>query len=329
MNNKVKLRKNQLDYFRKLARESSLEIQAYLVGDIVNPNITVVDHFVYPPEYGLQTRYQAAWYRRDYERVRREAEERGRRIIGSIHSHPGMDDAVLSPEDYESCIAEGHRICGIVTTDGSASRVRFWVMDCALPADVSYEKGKATPARPERIVKEIKTTPSRAILAEHILMVIDSMDEETPRRYQIGTLSHAGGPKLVDLFFSLISREPDRPVKPTLRNYLNTRSESHQATQNRLQRDTRSHPNARLTLEVASLWQDSTTLHERIFYDTLYLATCMDARGHIRLVGLEEEPIKEPHYTNADKAIGEELGGFNKFFMSIKGGSPDETSNQG
>ena len=150
MNNKVKLRKNQLDYFRKLARESSLEIQAYLVGDIVNPNITVVDHFVYPPEYGLQTRNQAAWYRRDYERVRREAEERGRRIIGSIHSHPGMDDAVLSPEDYESCIAEGHRICGIVTTDGSTSRVRFWVMDCALPADVSYEKGKRTPARPER-----------------------------------------------------------------------------------------------------------------------------------------------------------------------------------
>jgi len=148
MNNTVKLRKHQLDRFRKLSRESRLEIQAYLVGEIVNPKLTVVEEFVYPPEYGLQTRYQAAWYRRDYERVKHDAEERGRRIVGSIHSHPDMDDAVLSPEDYESCLAEGHRICGIVTTDGCRSRMRFWVMDCALPADiVYYAKGKTAQAR--------------------------------------------------------------------------------------------------------------------------------------------------------------------------------------
>ena len=135
MNNKVKLRKNQLAKFRKLACGSSLEILAYLVGDVVNPNLTVINQFVYPPRYGLQTRYQAAWYRCDYEQVRRETEKRGSRIVGSIHSHPGVDDAVLSPEDYESCIAEGHRICGIVATGGSDSRVRFWVMSCALPVD--------------------------------------------------------------------------------------------------------------------------------------------------------------------------------------------------
>jgi proteasome lid subunit RPN8/RPN11 len=149
MNNKVKLKKGQLDYFRKLSRQSPLEIQAYLVGQVVTPNLTLVEDFVYPPAYGLQTRYQAAWFRRDYDIVRREAEERGRRVIGSIHSHPNMDDAVLSPDDYESCIAEGHRICGIVTTNGTSSRVRFWVMDSALPADIEYDKSKAAPARPE------------------------------------------------------------------------------------------------------------------------------------------------------------------------------------
>ena len=179
------------------------------------------------------------------------------------------------------------------------------------------------------LVKEIKTTPSRAILAENLLMVIDSMDEETRRRYQIGTLSHAGGPTLVDIFLFKIGKNENRPVKPTLRNYLNTRSESHQSTQNKIQRDTRSHPNARLTLAISAMMQDSTSLHERIFYETLYDGSCMDARGHIKLVGMEEEPIQEPHYTNADKAINEHLGTLNKFLVSIKGGSSNESTNQG
>lgn len=149
-NNKVKLRKGQLDGFRRKARKSSLEIQAYLVGEVVSPTLTVVESFAYTSEYGIQTRQQAAWYRRDYEEVKREAERRGRRIVGSIHSHPNLCDAVLSPEDYESCIAEGHRICGIVSTDHGRTVVRFWVVDCALPADIVYEKNKTAPGSPEK-----------------------------------------------------------------------------------------------------------------------------------------------------------------------------------
>lgn len=147
---KVKLAKTQLARFRNLARRSELEIQAYLVGEVVSSHLTVVDSFVYPPEYGLQTKNQAAWFRKDYENVRKQAEERGRRVIGSIHSHPEMGDAVLSPGDYESCIAEGHRVCGIVSTDGSATHVRFWVMDCALPAEMVYAAKKAAPKRVKR-----------------------------------------------------------------------------------------------------------------------------------------------------------------------------------
>lgn len=149
-NNRVRLLKGQLDYFRKQARESSLEIQAYLVGEVVSPTLTVVDYFAYTDEYGLQTRGQAAWFRRDYEQVKREAEERGRRIIGSIHSHPNMCDAVLSPEDYNSCITEGHRICGIVSAEHGRTLVRFWVVDCALPADIVYAKEKATQGRAKK-----------------------------------------------------------------------------------------------------------------------------------------------------------------------------------
>lgn len=143
MTNRVKLRKSALDYFRKLARESPLEIQAYLIGEVVHPNLTVVDSLAYTTKYGVQTRDQVGWYRSDYEAVRKQAEEHGRRIVGSIHSHPDWD-AVVSPSDYEACIAEGHRVCGIVSTKGRSTRARFWVMDCALPCEVMYVKKKAT-----------------------------------------------------------------------------------------------------------------------------------------------------------------------------------------
>lgn len=148
--NKVKLKKSALDYFRKLARESPLEIQAYLVGEVVSPALTLVHSLVYTLQYGVQTRNAVAWYRADYEKVRKEAEERGRRIVGSIHSHPDWD-AVVSPSDYAACLAEGHRICGIVSTDGPKTRVRFWVMDCALPCEITYAKKKTAPVHDKQV----------------------------------------------------------------------------------------------------------------------------------------------------------------------------------
>lgn len=142
MNNTVKLKKSHLDYFRKQARNSKYEIQAYLIGEVVSPNLTVIDSFEYTDEYAKQTTCSVAWYRASYDEVQKKAEKRGRRIVGHIHSHPNWD-AVLSSSDYKSCIAEGHRICGIVSTDGPKTRVRFWLMDCALPAEIVYAKGKA------------------------------------------------------------------------------------------------------------------------------------------------------------------------------------------
>jgi hypothetical protein len=171
------------------------------------------------------------------------------------------------------------------------------------------------------IINEEKLTPSRAILAEFIVMVFDSKDASTRRRHEIGALAHIGGPRLVEVFLSQIEKEPDRSVKPLLRNFSLIQKHSHQRVHNRLQRDTRSHPNARLTLAISVMVQDANTLHERIFFDTVYLGTCMDIRGHIRLVGPEEEGIREPHYTNSDKAVGAEITDFNKFFTSVKGGS--------
>jgi hypothetical protein len=44
----TQLRKSQLDYFRSKARETNLEIQAYLIGEVISPELTVVEAFAYP-----------------------------------------------------------------------------------------------------------------------------------------------------------------------------------------------------------------------------------------------------------------------------------------
>lgn len=143
MQNRVKVRKGQLDRFRRIARDSRLEVQAYLIGEVATPKLTVIDSIEYAPEYAHQTASAVSWYVRDYERVKQRAEERGKRIVGFIHSHPQWD-AVMSSADYNVCVAERYRVCGIVSTQRRSTRVRFWVMDSSLPCEVVYAKKKAT-----------------------------------------------------------------------------------------------------------------------------------------------------------------------------------------
>lgn len=142
--NKVKLYKGHLDYFRKLARQTPLEILAYLIGSVKSPMLTVVDSFEYTKAYGKQDAWNVAWTIQEYDRVAKKAEERGKRIIGFIHSHPSWD-AVLSSADYEICVTEGSRLCGIVSTDKRKTRVRFWTMESSLPCKIIYAKKKAAP----------------------------------------------------------------------------------------------------------------------------------------------------------------------------------------
>lgn len=140
--NRVRVSKGQLDYFRRLARQSPLEIQAYLIGEVVSPTLTVVDSFEYTKKYGTQTTGEVCWFTSEYERVAKKAEERGKRIVGDIHSHPGRA-CILSDADYSACITAGHRIAGIcsVRPDGGTT-VAFWVTDCALTCEVVYAKKK-------------------------------------------------------------------------------------------------------------------------------------------------------------------------------------------
>jgi len=139
MRGTVKLKKGQLCYFRKLARDSKEEILAYLVGEVLSPTTATIDSFEYTTNYAHQSESSVAWYQADYEKVKEKAEASGKRIIGFVHSHPQWD-SVMSEADYKICISEGYRVCGIVSTYDNKTRARFWGTDHVVPLKQSYIK---------------------------------------------------------------------------------------------------------------------------------------------------------------------------------------------
>lgn len=141
MQSTVRVNKNQAAYFRKLAlaeaNKSGREIQAYMIGHVVSPVLTVIDEFKYPKKYATQTTQAVQWYQDEYELVEKAAEAVGKRVVGDAHSHPAWD-AVLSPTDYQSCIKEGYRIAGICSIQNGRTRLRFWIVESALPLKIEY-----------------------------------------------------------------------------------------------------------------------------------------------------------------------------------------------
>ena len=137
----VRVKRGQANYFRKLAlveaKKSGKEIQAYLVGHIVSPQLAVIDSFHYTKKYADQTSSCVRWFDADYQIVKQAAEAAGKHVIGDAHSHPNWD-AVLSPTDYVSHIQEGYRIAGICSTEHGRTRLRFWVAESALPLKIEY-----------------------------------------------------------------------------------------------------------------------------------------------------------------------------------------------
>ena len=140
MKNKIRVDKNALNYFRRLARNEPREIQAFLAGNVISPELTVIKNFYYTKEYADQTTEMVRWWAEDFERVQKNAEENGLRIVGDLHSHPSWD-AVLSPDDYRGLIESGFRISGICSVMNNRTRVRFWIAESALPCSIEYAEG--------------------------------------------------------------------------------------------------------------------------------------------------------------------------------------------
>jgi proteasome lid subunit RPN8/RPN11 len=134
---KVKVNKHALDYFRKLSRNTELEIQAYLVGQVVSPDLTVIDYFAYTNKYCEQTSGTVRWFLEDFEKVKKEAEEKGKVIVGDIHSHPNYWP-ILSGTDHTSHIREQYRISGVCATMSRKTKVCFWIAESSLPCKIVY-----------------------------------------------------------------------------------------------------------------------------------------------------------------------------------------------
>lgn len=138
MFSKVKLKKGALEHFRRKARAAyPLEIHAYLLGDILSPEMVQVTHFCYPKEYDTQTSKNVGWSSEEYYKLKDKASNKGLKIVGDIHSHPDWD-AVMSPDDYKSCFLDSLSVCGICSIYGNKTRVRFWTPTSSLPCEIIY-----------------------------------------------------------------------------------------------------------------------------------------------------------------------------------------------
>lgn len=156
----------------------------------------------------------------------------------------------------------------------------------------------------KNLIKDERTTPDRAILAEHLMKYIDAMESDGRHLYELLALQHTGGPKLVELFLSHPDHTSDTQARRLLRD--DNDDGGHITTQNRLLRDRRSHPNRRLILQIEAMNEDAETQRERLFYSTIILAGCIDSAQHFRLRGIDDVPFEETHTTNADKAVMEQ-----------------------
>lgn len=142
MSNKVKVKKSQLDYFRRLARKIPLEIEAYLIGKVVSPTLVVVDQFVYPKNYKIQTIDNVLWNDEEYGALATKTQERGLSIVGSIHSHINCLP-LLSETDHKACVTGQLRIIGVCSVINNKTKVCFWTADSSLTCDLVYAESKS------------------------------------------------------------------------------------------------------------------------------------------------------------------------------------------
>lgn len=153
----------------------------------------------------------------------------------------------------------------------------------------------------KNFIHDERTTPDRAILVERILKCLDAVDDDTLRMYEMQTIQHVGGPRLVEYYLDKLEHLPEGKVKRILRD--DNDDGGHITAQNKLLRDRRSHPNRRLILQVEAMNEDAETQRERLFYTTIILAGCIDSRKYFKLNGIDDESIVETHLSVSDRAV--------------------------
>ena len=138
MRSKVKVSKHALNYFRTQARNTDNEIEAYLVGEVVSPELTVIKQFAYTKKYKLQNASEVQWYDEDIQKLKAIAEEQGLSVIGTIHSHPNYWP-IISGTDHIAHVTDQMRIMGVCATMNRKTMVCFWVTESCLPCKIVYD----------------------------------------------------------------------------------------------------------------------------------------------------------------------------------------------
>jgi proteasome lid subunit RPN8/RPN11 len=135
---KIRLKRSDLSYFRRLALDSNKEIEAYLIGTEAE-NVATIVEFIYPKNYKTQTPNAAEWSQEDVDYAEKRAKELNKKIIATIHTHPDFHP-IMSPTDYKESKKFGYKLLGICGTNSKERKtsVYFWKLDVALPCKIIY-----------------------------------------------------------------------------------------------------------------------------------------------------------------------------------------------
>jgi len=138
MFSKVRVRRSKLDYFKRKAKAACpLEIQAYLMGNVLSTEEIEITDFIYPKRYHTQTCEEVAWYDEDYKKFKNRVEREGKYSVGDIHTHPNYPP-IMSGQDYQTAVTESSMISGICSVYGNRTHVVFWTTTSSKPCIIEY-----------------------------------------------------------------------------------------------------------------------------------------------------------------------------------------------
>ena len=134
----VKLERGKLNYFRKKARNSSVEEYCFLLGKRISPNLIEVYDFFYP-KFEIQNATTIVVDDDNYAFVEQCAKKDGNIVLGSLHSHLNYSP-VMSKTDQTSHKDNNDKVSGIVSVVGRKTFFEFWELNSSLPVKVKFFK---------------------------------------------------------------------------------------------------------------------------------------------------------------------------------------------
>lgn len=135
----IKLRRNQLKYFRAKARKHAPnEIMAFLYGYRVAPNLLEVHRIDFPKLETSTPGEVIADVISEHE-LDENAKDDGFCYLGSVHTHTGHNAPIfMSKSDLKNHKERGESITGICEVGAKRCFIAFWQLNTPLPCNWEY-----------------------------------------------------------------------------------------------------------------------------------------------------------------------------------------------